>query len=242
MYVENISLANQMMDNREESNNDIIREVIGILRNGNNKLIQLMGNDQLHNEELLSNVLAITEDINRTMIRWEYFSIGNKPEPFLSVFVENNAKQDAQQQYKHQHHQQQQQPQLNEPKVNQNRYQPQQKTNSLHDDLIDIFEDSQPSKSHPLDMFASDDDDDDQQHCNLRSEQINHMPPPQQQFDMFQGYPQEPSHNQQPQYFPQHPGNNNMHNNQMNFNPWEKDYNANQQFPSNQFQNFSHQQ
>ena len=238
IYVDNISLANQMMDNRDESDNDIIREIIGILRNGNNKLIQLVGNDQVHNEQLVSNILAITEDINRTMIRWEYFSIGKKPEPFLSVFVENNAKDDAL------HHQQQQQ---HQPKVPvQNQYQPhQQESQSLHNDLIDLYEDSQPSKDHPLDMFGNDDDDNfnNQHNFNLRSEQVKQMPMPQQQqqqqFDMFnfnglpnsgfQGYPQEPSYNQQ-QPYPQHPSSNN-NNNQMNFNQWDM----------NQFNHFSQQ-
>ena len=242
VYVDNISLANQMMDNRDESNTDIIREIIGILRNGNNKLIQLIGNDQVHNEELVSNVLAITEDINRTMIRWEYFSIGNKPEPFLSVFVENNAKHDAQ------HQCQQLQQQVNQPQVPvQNKYQPpKQESMSLHNDLIDIFGGSQPSKDHPLDMFGNDDDNT-QHNFNLRSEQVNQMPLPQQQqqqpFNMlnynalpnnvFQGYPQEPSYNQQ-QNYPQHVNNNH----QMNYNQWD----MNQQFPSNQFHNFSQQQ
>ena len=243
IYVDNISLANQMIDNRDESDNDIIREIIGILRNGNNKLIQLVGNDQVHNEELVSNILAITEDINRTMIRWEYFSIGKKPEPFLSVFVENNAKDDV-----HHHHQQQQQ-QHPQPKVPvQNQYQPpQQQSQSLNNDLIDLFEDAQPSKDHPLDMFGNDDDDDNfnnQHHFNLRSEQVKQMPLPQQQqqFDMFnfnglpnsgfQGYPQEPSYNQQQQPYPQHPSiNNNNNNNQMNYNQWDM----------NQFHNFSQQ-
>ena len=51
--------------------------------------------------------------------------------------------------------------------------------------------------------------------------------------NVFQGYPQEPSYNQQ-QNYPQHVNNNH----QMNYNQWD----MNQQFPSNQFHNFSQQQ
>ncbi|MCQ2816114.1 MAG: hypothetical protein MJ252_02500 [archaeon] len=91
---ENIALGNDIIDNEKpRCNNDILREIIKTLIDANNRLIKLMGaeNFQMKDEKLTEIAFLLYEDSNRTQKRNEYLTSGQKPEPFLSVFVEKNA-------------------------------------------------------------------------------------------------------------------------------------------------------
>ena len=88
---ENISLANEIIDN--STPNDIdesLREVVHNLISGNNRIIQTIASDRLKDEKLMDITLNISEDIRRTLLRWECLSRRSKVEPFLSTFMEKN--------------------------------------------------------------------------------------------------------------------------------------------------------
>ena len=88
---ENVSLANEMIDN--STPNDIdesLREVVHSLHAGNNRIIQTIASDRLKDEKLMDITLNISEDIRRTLLRWESLSRRTKVEPFLSTFMEKN--------------------------------------------------------------------------------------------------------------------------------------------------------
>ena len=88
---ENVSLANEMIDN--STPNDIdesLREVVHSLHAGNNRLIQTIASDRLKDEKLMDITLNVSEDIRRTLLRWESLSRRTKVEPFLSTFMEKN--------------------------------------------------------------------------------------------------------------------------------------------------------
>ena len=100
--------------------------------------------------------IAIDEDINRTMNRYENLRNRSKPEPFLSSFVEKNAMNDIPMRQKSK--------KSNNPPSNINRQNnPQPKLNvqpdpsESVDDVFDIFSNPKPSnnigRDHPLDLF-----------------------------------------------------------------------------------------
>ena len=88
---ENVSLANEMIDNSTPSNiDDSLREVVHNLHSGNNRIIQTIASERLKDEKLMDITLNISEDIRRTLLRWECLSNQGKVEPFISTFMEKN--------------------------------------------------------------------------------------------------------------------------------------------------------
>ena len=85
-YVDNISLSNQMMDVNDKLNNDIIKQVINELSKAYNVLMEKISSDKITNEKLFFYTITITEDINQTISRWNVYSTGKSPEPFVSSF------------------------------------------------------------------------------------------------------------------------------------------------------------
>ena len=83
--IDNICLANQMIDLKEKN---CLSEVLSPLRIGNNKLIYTISGDSLKDEKLMEITLSITEDINRTINRYDLMSSGQKYDKFVSVFQE----------------------------------------------------------------------------------------------------------------------------------------------------------
>ena len=156
--VESIQLANEMIDSSSPGNvDDSLHEVMVTLREGNNRLIETISSDRLKNEKLMDITIAIDEDINRTMNRYENLRNRSKPEPFLSSFVEKNAMNDIPMRQKSK--------KSNNPPSNINRQNnPQPKLNvqpdpsvKSVDDVFDIFSNPKPSnnigRDHPLDLF-----------------------------------------------------------------------------------------
>ena len=156
--VESIQLANEMIDSSSPGNvDDSLHEVMVTLREGNNRLIETISSDKLKNEKLMDITIAIDEDINRTMNRYENLRNRSKPEPFLSSFVEKNAMNDIPMRQKSK--------KSNNPPSNINRQNnPQPKLNvqpdpsvKSVDDVFDIFSNPKPSnnigRGHPLDLF-----------------------------------------------------------------------------------------
>ena len=76
--VENISAANEIIDNeRPKCNNEILRQFMTNLVESNNRLIKLMGADnyQMNDDKLTEIAMNLFEDSNRTQQRNEYLSI-----------------------------------------------------------------------------------------------------------------------------------------------------------------------
>ena len=93
--VENISLANEIIDNLKPGEmDDSLKEVVHTLRSGNNRIIETVDSGRLKDPKLMSITIDVQEDINRTMTRWESLKNRMKPEPFLSIFIEKNAMND----------------------------------------------------------------------------------------------------------------------------------------------------
>ena len=155
--VESIQLANEMIDNTRPGNvDDSLKEVMESLRIGNNRLIETISSDRLKNEKLMDLTIAIDEDINRTMNRYENLSNRSKPEPFLSSFVEKNAMNDVpmkQKSMKSNNPPSNNKQSNSQPKLN---VQPDPNVKSV-DDIFDIFSNKQVSNNvggdHPLDLF-----------------------------------------------------------------------------------------
>lgn len=154
--VESIQLANEMIDNTRPGNvDDSLKEVMESLRVGNNRLIETISSDRLRNEKLMDLAIAIDEDINRTMNRYEYLRNRSKPEPFLSAFVEKNAMNDIPMRQKSKKSNNPPQNNPPQPKLN---VQPDPNVKSV-DDIFDIFSNSKPVNNnnmggeHPLDLF-----------------------------------------------------------------------------------------
>ena len=156
--VESIQLANEMIDSSRPGNvDDSLHEIMVTLREGNNKLIETISSDRLRNEKLMDLTIAIDEDINRTMNRYENLRNRSKPEPFLSSFVEKNAMNDIPMRQKSK---KSNNPPSNiniqnnpQPKLN---VQPDPSVKSV-DDIFDIFSNPKPNNNiggdHPLDLF-----------------------------------------------------------------------------------------
>ena len=83
--IDNICLANQMIDLKEMH---CLSEVLSPLRIANNKLISTISGDSLKDEKLMEITLSITDDINRTINRYDLMSSGQKYDKFISVFQE----------------------------------------------------------------------------------------------------------------------------------------------------------
>ena len=83
--IDNICLANQMIDLKEIQ---CLSEVLSPLRAANNKLISTISGDTLKDEKLMEITLLITEDINRTITRYDLMSSGQKYDKFVSAFQE----------------------------------------------------------------------------------------------------------------------------------------------------------
>ena len=95
ILVENIGLANEIIDNMQPGeSDDSLKDVMASLRSGNNRLIETISSDRLKNEKLMDLTLGVDEDINRTLTRYEHLKNRQKPDPFLSSFVEKNAMND----------------------------------------------------------------------------------------------------------------------------------------------------
>ena len=75
--IENISLANDMIDNHEIEG---LKEVMSPLRQGNNTLIDTIAGDRLKNEKLMEITIGVSEDINRTLNRYEMITLRKKPD------------------------------------------------------------------------------------------------------------------------------------------------------------------
>ena len=85
--IENISLANDMIDNHEIEG---LKEVMSPLRQGNNTLIDTIAGDRLKNEKLMEITIGVSEDINRTLNRYEMITLRKKPDQFVSSFLEKD--------------------------------------------------------------------------------------------------------------------------------------------------------
>ena len=85
--IDNICLANQMIDLKEIQ---CLSEVLSPLRAANNKLISTISGDTLKDEKLMEITLLITEDINRTITRYDLMSSGQKYDKFVSAFQEKS--------------------------------------------------------------------------------------------------------------------------------------------------------
>ena len=95
ILVENIGLANEIIDNMQPGeSDDSLKDVMASLRSGNNRLIETISSDRLKNEKLMDLTLGVDEDINRTLTRYEHLKNRQKHDPFLSSFVEKNAMND----------------------------------------------------------------------------------------------------------------------------------------------------
>ena len=81
---ENISLVNEMIDNNET---DALSEVVSPLRTGNNTLIETISGDKLKDEKLMEITIAIVDDIDKTMKRYEKIREGKNPGSFSSSFM-----------------------------------------------------------------------------------------------------------------------------------------------------------
>ena len=93
--VENIALANEIIDNLKPGEmDDSLKEVVHTLRSGNNRIIETVDSGRLKDPKLMSITIDVQEDINRTMTRWEFLKNRMKPDPFLSIFIEKNAMND----------------------------------------------------------------------------------------------------------------------------------------------------
>ncbi len=87
VWVENINLANEMIDNTPLSSpvDDGLKSVIDSLREAENENIIYI-QEKVKNEKLLELLLGINDDINRTMVRYDCIRSRKKPQPFTSVF------------------------------------------------------------------------------------------------------------------------------------------------------------
>jgi hypothetical protein len=87
VWVENITLANEMIDNTAIGSpaDDGLKSVIDSLREAENENVVYI-QEKVKNEKLLEILLGINDDINRTMGRYDSVRARKKPEPFTSVF------------------------------------------------------------------------------------------------------------------------------------------------------------
>src|SRR5690606_35937089 len=90
VWIENINLANDMIDNTEVGTrvDDGLKSVIDNLRAGENELIIYI-QEKVKNEKLLEILLGLNDDINRTITRYDVIRSKKKPEPFISAFLED---------------------------------------------------------------------------------------------------------------------------------------------------------
>jgi hypothetical protein len=88
VLIDNINLANEMMDNLERGNevDEGLRTIIHNLRDLEKNLVSAI-QGKIHNEKLLEICLGINDDINRTFTRYDLAKQGKPPGVFLSVFV-----------------------------------------------------------------------------------------------------------------------------------------------------------
>jgi hypothetical protein len=91
VWVENINLANEMIDNTPLASpaDDGLKSVIDSLREAENENIIYI-QEKVKNEKLLELLLGINDDINRTMVRYDCLRARKKPQRFTSVFGGTN--------------------------------------------------------------------------------------------------------------------------------------------------------
>lgn len=156
---ESIVLSNDMIDNFKSGKIDeVLRSIIHDLRHDNSQIIETISSDKLKDERLMEISLGISEDILRTLKRYDAIKKGKRPEPLLSYFVENSSDFPIKNNIKDKvvnHPQTQLHPQMNLfedfeilAQVNQNQSSNVQAQNqsslSTVNDLFDIFSNQQP--------------------------------------------------------------------------------------------------
>lgn len=87
-----IEVLNDKIDKSGGRVDDTIKSIATSLRHGNKQLVDTISSDKLKNEALMEISLGVAEDVNRTLKRFDVLVKGRKPDPFLSYFVESNAK------------------------------------------------------------------------------------------------------------------------------------------------------
>jgi len=85
VWIENIILANEMIDNSKVGRqiDDGLKSVINSLRPAENELI-LNIQEKVKDEKLLEILLSLNDDFNKTMTRYETLRMKKRPEPFDS--------------------------------------------------------------------------------------------------------------------------------------------------------------
>ncbi len=85
VWVENIILANEIIDNTEVGSqvDDGLTPVVDNLRSAENELVIYI-QEKVKNEKLLGIMLSINDDINKTITRYDTIRARKKPEKFVS--------------------------------------------------------------------------------------------------------------------------------------------------------------
>jgi hypothetical protein len=87
--------VNQFIQNSQNSNYDIgnLRGIISDIKSGEKQLIETIQGDRLKDEKLMEISLHVTEDIKKTLTRYEDLKKGNIPQSFNSNQNNNNNNQ-----------------------------------------------------------------------------------------------------------------------------------------------------
>ena len=86
-----IQETNILIDNNKNGlNNSVLQPLSENIKNGNNKLINIIQGDKLKDEKLMEISLNISEDINMTLDRYKKSKNGLNPGPFLTSFLRDD--------------------------------------------------------------------------------------------------------------------------------------------------------
>ena len=87
--------VNQFIQNLQNSNYDIgnLRGIISDIKSGEKQLIETIQGDRLKDEKLMEISLRVTDDIKKTLIRYEDIKKGNLPQSFNNNQNNNNNNQ-----------------------------------------------------------------------------------------------------------------------------------------------------
>lgn len=91
-WINSIEVLNEKVDKPGGRVDDTMKSIATSLRHGNKQLVDTISSEKLKDENLMKISLSVAEDVNRTLKRYDILVKGRKPEPFLSYFVESNAK------------------------------------------------------------------------------------------------------------------------------------------------------
>jgi hypothetical protein len=91
VLVENINLANEIIDNLEPGTqpDEWLKAVIDSIRPSENEIMVYI-QDKVKDEKLLEILLGINDDLVKTISRYDQARTKKKPSPFVSVFGNNN--------------------------------------------------------------------------------------------------------------------------------------------------------